>query len=857
MLHPRTLRALTLVLLAITLLLAVRGLYGPQGAWVHIRWQPSVDAAERLRLETAWQLVDGREDDSSSTWRYDLIAPSAGRLRAIVEHAAVEDTHYIDRQQYTLAPDAQRTARRGGLITVGGAVAVGLVDSLAALLAVLAGLCALVSHPMRVLRGAVAAVARWLQRNLWLAAAVSSILISLPLVLKGTPDVESYIFPVFSTLAFARNLTEGVDPWFVAEYGFGIALPTGSWFLKFPPALLAALLGPDSLYAAVWIGGALVFALYFTRLSLAVTRSRGISLVLLVTAMLSFSSLGPSYVDDHPDHFLGWAFYPAALWFVLRTLEAASTRERVQAAARCGLALCVFVGCTHLNLIVTFYSGVGLVLLCFLRSRPLGVLAAGTAMLVALGSALDVLVPTVQGMLAGGANPLQSADSALSFGSYGVFLEPLRAALTGGPAAAFQPFYERVPFFGLIALALAAFGAVLPFVSRRGGDRQAANLDMGLSVGFVVHSTLILLPPLVMLNLPSMWMYRDGQTVFGLLCAGMALRWLQARRGRWIWPVLAVHVAQIAFVAAPTILERVVDDDEPRLFAYARREHTLFDGLSAAGVNDASRLMLAGQLDDAVRQGSLPEAGVTASTDFPLEGMAVVNAWYRGSVTPELGAASSASRYGAYQTRIDWNGNLEHLTPEALDVLGITHVAAFVSDAGTIALLEHLTPVAEIDLDDGKRVAVLRNDDAWTGATLLTGGPLAPPDLRPGCPEPLIACWDYTDVRVRLQARLEPDWQGSSMTVQLPPGHAGGQLFVSTIIGPTPHATADGQPREVGRVLGGFGTVAIEAGDSRVTLSVQRRDRIVLSLVGFALMGVCLAVALIRPVGGELVRTRG
>ena len=158
-------RALTLGLLALTLPLAARGLYGPQGAWVHVRWQPSVDAAERQRLETAWQFVDGREDDSPATWRYDLIAPSASRLRAIVEHAAVEDTHFIDRQLYTLTPDAQRTARRGGLITVGGAVAVGLVDRLATLMTVLAGLCALIKHPMRVLRATVAAVGCQLQRQ--------------------------------------------------------------------------------------------------------------------------------------------------------------------------------------------------------------------------------------------------------------------------------------------------------------------------------------------------------------------------------------------------------------------------------------------------------------------------------------------------------------------------------------------------------------------------------------------------------------------------------------------------------------------------------------------------------------------
>ena len=150
---PLLIRALMMGLIAITLPLAARGLYGPPGGWVHIRWQPSVDAAARERLETAWQLVDGQEV-SPATWRYDLTAPSERRLRAIVAHTAVADTHDIDRQRYTLAPEARRTARRHGLITVGGAVAVGLVDRLAMLLAALAvaRLGGLVRYPMRVTR---------------------------------------------------------------------------------------------------------------------------------------------------------------------------------------------------------------------------------------------------------------------------------------------------------------------------------------------------------------------------------------------------------------------------------------------------------------------------------------------------------------------------------------------------------------------------------------------------------------------------------------------------------------------------------------------------------------------------------
>ena len=144
-------RAVTLGLLAITLPLAARGLFGLPGAWVHIRWAPAVDAAERQRLETEWQLVDGSEV-SPFTWRYALTVPSEGRLRAIVQNAAVADTHYIDRQRYTLAPEALRSARRDGWTTVGGAV--GFVDRVALLLAMLAGLCLLVRRfPMLISRG--------------------------------------------------------------------------------------------------------------------------------------------------------------------------------------------------------------------------------------------------------------------------------------------------------------------------------------------------------------------------------------------------------------------------------------------------------------------------------------------------------------------------------------------------------------------------------------------------------------------------------------------------------------------------------------------------------------------------------
>ena len=232
-------RAVTFGLLAITLPLAVRGLYGPQGALVNVRWHPAVDVAERQNLETEWQLLDGQEV-SPSTWRYDLIAPSEGRLRTIVQHAAVADTHNIDRQRYTLAPEAPRTARRHGLITTGGAVAIGLVDRLALLLAMLAGLCVLVRHPVQALRGSAAGVrplggagaaeaTKISDRSLERAAVVTAIaagvaaLVAIAARTEVLTNDDTYIY-----FNYAKNFVAGrpfaYDPRNIASEGFTSAI---------------------------------------------------------------------------------------------------------------------------------------------------------------------------------------------------------------------------------------------------------------------------------------------------------------------------------------------------------------------------------------------------------------------------------------------------------------------------------------------------------------------------------------------------------------------------------------------------------------------------------------------------------
>src|SRR5436190_12291076 len=120
----------------ICLPIVARLVTGPRGALVHVRWETSVDASARQRLEVRFRLADG-EQLGGSTWRYDLLDPSRGNIRDLVRDPAVEDTQHIDRSRFTLV-DTTRTARRGRIAY--GGMLVTAADRMALTLAAIAAL---------------------------------------------------------------------------------------------------------------------------------------------------------------------------------------------------------------------------------------------------------------------------------------------------------------------------------------------------------------------------------------------------------------------------------------------------------------------------------------------------------------------------------------------------------------------------------------------------------------------------------------------------------------------------------------------------------------------------------------------
>jgi hypothetical protein len=690
-------------------------------------------------------------------------------------------------------------------------------------------------------------------------AAPASAAFSAPLILKGTPDAESYRLNIFSTLAFVRNLASGVDPWFVSEYGFGIPLPSSTWLVKYPPALPASMLGVDALYAAIWLGGALVFGYSLLRILLLVTGGmRTVSFALMVTGLLSFSSIGPTYVDDWPDQFLGWALFPACIWGILQTLQASSVRQRIGSAAACACILGVFMGSAHHNDIVTFCSGMGIALALLLPRRPWGVLAVGLATVVALCSAADVLVPAAQGMAEGGVNPLVTPPEAvgddLSVQSYCTFLLPYPACPPGDRQNT-RPPYQRAPFFGLLVLVLAIGGAVGAFRSRSPAGGMPNDIARMIGAAFAVYTVLTLMPSWVMLDLPRMWMYRDGQTVLALVCAGVALQALWTRFRTVLRPALALHVLQMCLVAAPLVSGVLRQPDGGRLFALARQEPLFFDGLRRAGINETSRVMLTAGVERAVCCG-LSSAGVQATNDFALVDIPVVNSWYRGGSTPKLGPASIVGRYGAYETEIVWNGNLEHLSSAGLDVLGITHVLAYQEEIDAWRMFQdrQFTRVGDIAVPGHRPIQVLRNDDAWGRAVLLDAAASRDLPERDGCLATTVSCRDFDLLRAHLDARLEADAEGSTIRIPLPDGHGGGRVLVTIAAGTRPRAEVGGERRDVTLLMDTFPTVEVARGERELVLRLARTDRILQSIVGFALIGASFLVAI--ALGGAGSGTR-
>lgn len=105
------------IALTIGLVLTAAGPYldGGPAPHIHVRWRSDVTTGQRWMYEWFLSLgADGRGGDGRS-FGYDLLDPSPENVRAILEHAAIEDTHNLLREGFAVAATAGFGDSRTGI----------------------------------------------------------------------------------------------------------------------------------------------------------------------------------------------------------------------------------------------------------------------------------------------------------------------------------------------------------------------------------------------------------------------------------------------------------------------------------------------------------------------------------------------------------------------------------------------------------------------------------------------------------------------------------------------------------------------------------------------------------------------
>jgi hypothetical protein len=110
--HPLLLATAVLWGVALFSSSVLRIAYDPPPAFVHVRWAPAVDDAGRERLEQQYSLTRPSAQEAR-TWHYYLADLSRANVRALVQNPAVEDTHYINRERFSVWRTAPRSAYTG------------------------------------------------------------------------------------------------------------------------------------------------------------------------------------------------------------------------------------------------------------------------------------------------------------------------------------------------------------------------------------------------------------------------------------------------------------------------------------------------------------------------------------------------------------------------------------------------------------------------------------------------------------------------------------------------------------------------------------------------------------------------
>jgi hypothetical protein len=575
----RWIAALSCAIAIIALPIIVRLVAGPPGAVVHVRWETSIDASARQKLEARFRLADG-EPLGGSTWRYDLLDPSRENIRDLVRNPAVADTQHIDRSRFTPV-ETTRTARRGRLAS--GGILVTAADRVALALPVIASFLVLLHW-----NGTLSVLADNRQWPMLLAATgyflITALLFRGVLLVLPTHLFGDLGDPLLNTSIVAWNAKH-------------LPLSNGWWnFPAFAPlsgitAFTEHLLGAYPLTSPIiWFTGNAVLA--YNALQLMTLPLNGLATFALVRE-LTGSWIGgfigglafafAPFTGAHAMHIqMLMAFgMPLALYGLHRYVKYGAMRDLV----RFGLGL-LSAMLSNAYTLVFFPIVVALWGLFFLRHADT---RRWIAIAVTAGAATLLVAPLLIGYhLRQTAYGLFRGDREIVSWSAGIQslagINPQSMLWAGWLPN--TPDYEQALFPGFAIIALAALGVGVSVVSevQREWRRVAlfylagAFLMWAFALGpevrwFDVRVPLRYTPYSLLLDLPDSHSIRVPARAWLLatlclaVCAGLGAAWLASRRrAKWlIAPLATLMIAEGWFVGpavqAPTSLPVRVPPD--------------------------------------------------------------------------------------------------------------------------------------------------------------------------------------------------------------------------------------------------------------------------------------------------------
>ena len=696
---------------------------GPPAQRVHIRWAPTISAAERGRAEREHGLIAGVLFEGR-TWQYLLRKRSRTDIQRLVTDPRVEDTFHIDRVRLRVQLDRPDLPPR---------TRAWLEDDWLGYISLALALIAAVSiwSSRRTLRDVALAVrwttdraARWIEEPAssamaarrtpaWaiVLALVWSVIV-IPYVAVGPPDMDEYFTGVVSTNVAINAVRHGAWPFWSLDFGLGAPQPLRYHFIFHPLAPLCLAADCQAVLRSIVSIHLLVGALFTMLLAMRFTRSRLLVLAAGLTYCMSSSVANLMFTDDWPLTMLHESAIPVMVYAVLAIGDARAWRDALQWSLILG-------GVAGLILSITFpiptLIMVAIIALSTseLRQRlPWFILAAVLTILIGTAHLHHIYAEYVREPK----NLMRADHDELTL------VQHLWSAFVRPFPGIGAPLSWRTVFFGApFAIAATTAAATIR-------DKRIRPILVGLLLGILGF----VIPPSWLFNLnTAQWTYRAEVNVFGILLAVAGLdRWTSGNRLAWRNIIVATQLCWVVVAFAPTWSTVAAISIGLGQFPHTiLRSPGIAEQIAAREHAVPGRVIFAPQAHDALRQPLLFNSAGLAPNELPVLRVPTVSAVINGISADALYPQSAVmeSELKAATHTVD--------SRPLLNVLGIRYVLAHGGDTVAEGLPE---------IQRWNELRMYGNDQAWPEAFFVDALRDDRIPRLPGCGHDRFLCADFS-----------------------------------------------------------------------------------------------------------------